>query len=242
MEWRDSGILLTSRRHGEAAAIIEVFTQDHGRHAGVVQGGGARRMAPILQPGAQLAVSWRARLEDHIGTFSVEPIQSRAAGLMADALTLAAFGTVAALLSQGLPEREAHPQLYAHTITLANSLALGSDWLAEYVRWELLLLRELGYGLDLDQCAVTAQQNDLAYVSPKTGRAVSRAAAGEWADKLLPLPDIMLGGVVSSPENVVQALTTTGYFLEHRAFPALGHRQLPAARARLIAALQRRFN
>lgn len=239
MDWRDTGILLSYKRHGEAAAIIEVFTEHHGRHAGVVQGGASRRFAPILQPGAQLSLAWRARLEDHIGTFSAEPIRSRAAGLMADALCLAAFGSVSSLLVQALPEREAHPQLYFATLTLADAMAEGGDWIATYVAWEVLLLQELGYGLDLNQCAVTGARENLTYVSPRSGRAVAQGAGGEWTDQLLPLPAILRGGEFTNVADALSALGTTGYFLEHRVFPALGRDALPEARNRLLARLGR---
>jgi len=241
MDWRDSGILLAVRRHGESAAIIEVFTEQHGRHAGVVQGGASRKFAPILQPGAQLALTWRARLEDHIGTFSVEPIKSRASGLMEDALRLAAFGAIAGLLTQAMPEREAHPAMYLQTLTLLDHLATGEDWIADYIGWEMLLLRDLGYGLDLSECASTGSRDDLIYVSPKSGRAVSQGGAGEWAAQMLPLPPVMRGGAVAGGEDIINALKTTGYFLEHRLFPALGREKLPEARARLLSRLGRQF-
>lgn len=241
MDWSDTGILLTLRRHGESAAIIEVFTAQHGRHAGVVQGGASRKFAPFLQPGAQLALTWRARLEDHIGTFSVEPMKSRAAGLMSDAARLSGFGALSSLLMLCLPEREAHEALYQTTIALADRLSDAEDWVEAYIAWEVQLLQEVGFGLDLNQCAVTGNTEDLAYVSPRSGRAVSRAAAGKWADKLLPLPPLLRGKQVETYQDISQAFETTGYFLQHRVFPALGHQNLPEARARLLSALRRRF-
>lgn len=239
MDWRDTGLLLSSRRHGETAAIIEVFSLDHGRHAGVVHGGVSRKLAPVLQPGAQLSLAWRARLEDHIGTFSVEPITSRAAGLMADATRLSAFNAIAAMLTQALPEREPHPALYEATIEITNLLADGAQWFGAYIGWELVFLRDLGYGLDLNRCAVTGAVDGLAYVSPKSGRAVARDAAGIWVDQLLPLPEILCGGQYTTMADVISALKTTGYFLEHRLFPALGRDRLPEARSRLLARLGR---
>lgn len=238
MDWRDEGALLAVRRHGETSAIIEVFTAGHGRHAGVVRGGASRRLAPILQPGAQLDVAWRARLEDHIGTFTVEPIRSRA-GLMADRLALGALNAACALLHAALPEREAHPGLYSATIRLFDRIGEGPDWLSSYVRWELGLLEDLGYGLDLSSCARTGSRDDLAYVSPRTGRAVARGAAGAWADRLLPLPPCLLGQGPADPAGIALALHTTGHFLEHRLFPDLGHRPMPEARRRFAAMLAR---
>lgn len=238
MEWRDEGALLSVRQHGETSAIIEVFTAGHGRHAGVVRGGTSRRIAPVLQPGAQLALTWRARLHEHIGAFTVEPVRSRAAAVMADRRALAALGSVTALLAFALPEREPHPALYARTVALLDALASGADWPADYVRWELALLEELGFGLDLGRCAATGSTEDLAYVSPRSGGAVSRRGAGEWADRLLPLPPVLLGGP-AAPGDLARALTTTGHFLDRWLVPALGDRPLPAARGRLVAALTR---
>lgn len=240
VDWRDEGALLTVRRHGETSAIIEVFTAEHGRHAGVVRGGTSRKIAPILQPGAQLDVTWRARLDEHIGAFTVEPIKSRAALVMSDRLTLAGLNATVALLAYALPERESHPQLYARTITLLDMIGVTDAWPLAYLRWELALLDELGFGLDLSKCAVTGEIDDLAYVSPRTGRAVGAEAAGEYADRLLPLPPALLGYSQGDMEGICEGLVTTGYFLETRVAPALGDKPLPDARARLIEALGRR--
>ena len=234
MEWRDQGILLSNRRHGETSAIIEVFTPAHGRHAGVVRGGASRKLAPILQPGAQLDLTWRARLEDHIGTFTVEPVRSRAAVSMGDRLTLAGLNAVCALLLFTCPEREAHPVLYARTEQLLDLLGQTDVWPLAYLRWEMTLLDEMGFGLDLSTCAVLgAQANDLSFVSPRSGRAVSRAGAGEWADKLLPLPACLLGGG-GDDRDVSEGLRVTGHFLTNHLAPQLGNLPLPAARARFV--------
>ncbi|PJE36613.1 DNA repair protein RecO [Pseudooceanicola lipolyticus] len=239
MEWRDHGILLSTRRHGETAAIIEVFTEDHGRHAGVVRGGASRKIAPVLQPGAQLDLAWRARLEDHIGTFHVEPLRSRAAAAMSGRLALAGLNAVCALVGFCLPEREAHGRLYRQTERLLDLLGQDEIWPLAYLRWELALLEETGFGLDLSACAVTGAQDDLVYVSPKSGRAVSRAGAGDWAARMLPLPPCLRGEGTAPDAEVVQALRTTGYFLEQKLAPELGHRPLPEARARFVAAFSR---
>ena len=234
MEWRDQGMLLAVRRHGESAAIIEVFTAAHGRHLGVVRGGASRRAAPVLQPGAELDVTWRARLDEHIGSFTVEPLRQRTA-LMDDGAALAALNAVCALLGHALPERAAHPVLYAATVTLLDALA-GEGWALRYLLWERLLLEELGFGLDLSACAVTGATGDLCYVSPRTGRAVSRAAAGDWAERLLPLPACMTGGPADAA-GLAQGLRLTGHFLT-RELAATG-RPLPEARARLVDLLAR---
>lgn len=239
MEWRDEGALLSVRQHGETAAIIEVFTARHGRHLGVVRGGVSRKIAPILQPGAQLDVTWRARLDEHIGAFTVEPIRSRTAQAMADRRALAALGAVTALLAFALPEREPHPRLYARTVALLDAIGVVPGWEADYLRWELALLEELGFGLDLARCAATGATEDLAYVSPKSGAAVSRKGAGDWADRLLPLPPVLRGEGDAGPEQIVAALGTTGWFIEHRLIGGLGDRPLPPARARLLEAIGR---
>ena len=193
MEWRDQGILLGARPHGENAAIVEIFTPAHGRHMGVVRGGTGRKIAPILQPGAQLDVAWRARLENHIGTFSVELIRSRAAQSMSDRLALAGLNSVMALLSFGLPEREPHLTLYDQSTQLLDLLDQPELWPLAYLRWEMHLLEVLGFGLDLSCCAATGSEEDLIYVSPRSGRSVSAVGAGVWANRLLALPSCMLG-------------------------------------------------
>jgi DNA repair protein RecO (recombination protein O) len=233
MEWRADGILLAARRHGETAAILEVFTEAEGRYAGVLQGGASRRMAPVLQPGAQLDVTWRARLSEHIGSFRVEPLKNRAADVMADRLALAGLGSVCALLAFCLPERAPYPALYRLSATLLDGLG-APRWAEAYLGWEKALLAEMGFGLDLETCAVTGAVEDLTYVSPRTGRAVSRAAAGVWADRLLPFPPCLAGGAVDAPEDLVQALRTTGHFLSDHLAPSLGNQRLPVARQRLV--------
>jgi DNA repair protein RecO (recombination protein O) len=241
MEWREAGILLSSRPHGESAAIIEMFTPSHGRHVGVVRGGASRRLQPVLQPGAQLDVAWRARLEDHIGAFTVEPLRSRAAASMGDRLSLSGLNAVLALLRFCLPEREAHPRLYAHSEALLDLLGQPDLWPLAYLRWEMLLLEELGFGLDLSECAVLGHKaNDLSFVSPRTGRAVSRAGAGDWADRLLPLPPCLLGQGNAPDTEVAQALGVTGYFIRHHLAPDLGDKPVPEARARFLARLEAR--
>ncbi|GFE50983.1 DNA repair protein RecO [Roseobacter cerasinus] len=241
MDWRDEGILLSTRRHGETSAIIDVFTPEHGRHSGVVRGGTSRKIAPILQPGAQLDVTWRARLEDHIGSFQVEPVRSRAAAALGDRLALAGLNAVTALLSFSLPEREPHARLYRRSEQLLDLLDQPEVWPLAYLKWELCLLEEMGYALDLDACAVTGQRGDLAFVSPKSGRAVSRAAAGEWATRLLPLPDVLRGVGSGSDAEVAEGYRTTGHFLTAHLAADLGNKPLPEARARFVEAFTRRL-
>jgi DNA repair protein RecO (recombination protein O) len=233
MEWRAEGIVLGVRRHGEHAAIVDLLTADHGRHLGVVRGGASRKMAPLLQPGAQLDATWRARLDQHMGSYTVDLIRGRAAGAMEDRLTLAGLSAVCALLSFALPERHAYPALYAHSLALLDGL--GADrWPEAYLGWEQALLEETGFGLDLSACAVTGVTQGLAYVSPRTGRAVSVAGAGQWADRLLPLPGVMRGVPGDDRREVVLGLQTTGHFLSTHLAGALGDRPLPPARQRLV--------
>jgi DNA repair protein RecO (recombination protein O) len=239
MEWRDQGILLSSRRHGETSAIIEVFTPAQGRHLGIVRGGTSRKIAPILQPGAQLDLTWRARLEDHIGAFTVEPVRSRAAVAMGDRMALAGLNAVTALVAFCLPEREVHLPLYLRTEALLDLLGQGDLWPLAYLRWELSLLEELGYGLDLTCCAVTGATDGLAYVSPKSGRAVSLSGAGEWADRLLPLPEVLRGLGGADNSEIAEAFRTTGYFLTEHLAADLGQKPLPQARARFVEAFSR---
>lgn len=236
MEWTDEGVLLSMRLHGESSAIVEMFTAAHGRHLGVVRGGASRRMAAMLQPGSQLALRWRARLDDHLGVFTVEPLAARA-GIMADALALAGLNSICALLHVALPEREAHLPLWRTTMVLLARLEARLDWVPDYLRWEMLLLDELGFGLDLATCAVTGSREDLAYVSPKSGRAVSRGGAGDWAARLLPLPPVLLGQGPATPPEVALALALTGHFLDKGLQPLLMGKPLPEARARLLRML-----
>jgi DNA repair protein RecO (recombination protein O) len=242
MEWREEGILLAVRKHGETAAIIEVFTEGHGRHAGVVRGGTSRKIAPTLQPGAQLDVTWRARLEDHLGAFSVEPVRSRVAQFMEGRETLAALNAVTTLLSFALPERERHAALYQRTLALLDMIGEGSFWPLAYLRWELSLLEDLGFGLDLSRCTVTGTSDNLTFVSPKTGRAVSQAGAGEWVEKLLPLSPALLGRGDGSDTELLEGLKVTGHFLTTQLAPALGDRLLPQPRQRFLDVLARRLS
>ena len=239
IEWSDEGALLSTRPLGESSMIIEVFTPQHGRHAGVVRGGTSRKIAPHLQPGAQLSVAWKARLNDHLGAFTVEPIRSRAAQSMSDRLALSGLNAVCALLSRVLPEREPHLPLYERTIALLDLLGQPEIWPLAYLRWEQALLEEMGFAMDLSACAVRGVNEDLAFVSPKSGRAVSREAAGDWADRLLPLPPVLAGKGDAGNAQIAIALGTTGYFIEHRLIKGLGDKPMPAARQRLIDAISR---
>ncbi len=236
MDWTGDGIVLTARPHGESAAIIEVLTAEHGLHRGVVRGGSGRRLTPILQPGTTLQVTWRARLDDQLGHFTVEPLRSRAAAIMADPDRLAALNALCALMVFALPERDPHPRLYAIAVALLDRLADGEAWFGAYLAFERALLDDTGYGLDLSECAVTGEVDGLAFVSPRTGRAVTAEAAGAWSARLLPLPALLLDPTTpESRAQMAQGLMTTGHFLHDILAPALGHKPLPEARSRLAA-------
>ncbi len=238
MEWRDEGILLWVRRHGESNVILEALTREHGRHAGLVRGGASKKQAAVLQPGAQLSLEWNARLAEHLGNFKADLIRSRAASIMAHREALAALNTVSAMLVQFQPEREPNPKIYADTLALVDGLADNDRlWPVSYAFWELGLLNALGFGLDLRTCASTGQTEDLVYVSPRSGRAVCRAAGGPFADRMLPLPAFLLGQGTPTIGAVREALRTTGYFLEHWVCPAFEVEKLPDARTRLVRVL-----
>lgn len=236
IDWTDEGVVLSRRAHGETSAIVEVFCAGHGRVAGVVRGGASRRMAPVLEPGSQVAVRWRARVEGHLGRFEVEPVRSRAAQVLGDRRALAGLNGLCALVRFGVPEREACADFYRTSLPLFD--LLGQEvWPLAYLRWEMALLAQAGFGLDLSRCAVVGAANDLSFVSPRTGRAVSRAGAGKWADRLLPLPPVMLGEG-GDDAQVVEGLLVTGHFLHHHMAVAVD-RAVPEARGRLIDLLAR---
>lgn len=236
MEWQADGTVIARRPFGENGVIIEVLTAGQGRHAGLVPGGASRRRAAMLQPGSRLQLRWRARRDDQLGTFTAEPLRARA-GLLADPLALAGLNAVCALLSFALPERDPHPRLADQTEALLDAMESGGDWAARYLLWEMLLLDEMGFGLDLSRCAVTGAREGLAYVSPRSGRAVSRQGAGDWADRLLPLPALMGGAGDNRGRGLQEGLAITGHFLESRIAAELAGRRLPAARDRLMRRL-----
>ena len=238
MEWSDEGIVLSARPHGEGGMVVSLLTRTHGRHAGFVAGGGAKRNRPVWQTGNVVEATWRARLAEQLGNFAGELREPHAARAMDVAAELAGLSAACAVIDSALPEREPHPAMYEGFH--AFLLALGHDgWPAIYVRLELGLLQELGFGLDLEKCAATGVTDDLAFVSPKTGRAVSRDAAEPYKGKLLALPPFLsTGGLPSDDDELRQGLDLTGFFLERHVFWP-HNKPLPPARARLIESLQR---
>ncbi|MEM7058016.1 MAG: DNA repair protein RecO [Pseudomonadota bacterium] len=238
MEWRDEGILLWVRRHGEKNAVIEALSAEHGRHAGLVRGGASNSVSALLQPGAQLSLEWNARLAEHLGNYKVDLIRSRAATIMTDRVSLACLNVVSALLVQFLPEREPNKQMYSSTLDVVDALAQQDRfWPYRYAQWELKLLEILGFGLDLSRCASTGATEDLTFVSPRSGRAVCRTAGAPFADRMLPLPSFLLGARKPQIGDVREALRMTGYFLKHWVCDAYDIQDLPESRTRLVRLL-----
>lgn len=231
LEWQDSAIVLSVRGHGETGGIASLLTRDHGRAAGYVYGATSARSRGILEPGNLVAVHWRAKAADQLGMFSLELEKSHAADVMDDPAKLTALQAACALADRALPEREAHAGVYGGLRALLASFA-AAHWAPAYVYWELGLLRELGFGLDLSKCAATGAAEELIYVSPKSGRAVSAAAGEIYKEKLLRLPPSLRGEGGFEEGDVLDGLRLTGHFLLHRVF-AQGHVNLPEPRLRL---------
>nr|WP_321457482.1 DNA repair protein RecO [uncultured Cohaesibacter sp.] len=240
MEWTDEAIVLGTKKHGETSVLLEVMTRAHGRAFGLVKGGRSRRMQPILQPGNSLAVTWRARLENHLGQMAIELETSRAAKLMA--LPLGTYGVqFIAELTRLLPERVAHPYLYQALSVIVDAFEEGDVAGELMVRYELALLTELGYGLDLAQCAATGRKDNLIYVSPKSGRAVCQEAGQPYKDRMLPLPSFLRGESLSNRvafEELSEGFALTSFFLDRHVYQPLG-RHAPELRRNFIEAVRK---
>jgi len=238
ISWEDQGIILAVRRFGEHDAIVTLLTETQGRHVGIVKGGGGRRNRGVLQPGNHVKAWWRARLDEHLGIFTIEGLRPFAADAMSSAAVLTGLSALCAMAEATLPEREPHAAIYRQTLHLLEHLGV-TGWEAEYVQWELALLRDMGYGLDLTVCAATGVKEDLAYVSPRTGRAVSRAAAEPYVPRLLVLPPFLREENAQEQDavesaHIAQGLALTGHFFETHVFRP--HRQqIPASRARFAS-------
>ena len=239
MEWIDEAIMLAARPHGENAAVVTLLTHDHGRHVGLLPGGQGRKAQPTLQPGNLVRAQWRARLAEQLGNYQLEPLSSTAAAWLDSPEILAVIASAVAVTEASLPERQPVPGLYAGLKALL-SLRDATLWGPVYVKWELGLLQALGYGLDLTQCAAGIAGDDLAYVSPRTGRAVSKSAGQPYHDKLFHLPPFLLGGDWDAA-GILQGLELTGHFLSRYIFANPHSRlliaipgDLPQARHRLV--------
>jgi DNA repair protein RecO (recombination protein O) len=238
MDFTDDAIVLSARRHGEANLVLSALTKEHGRHLGLVKGGASRRQRPNLEIGNRLKLVWHARREEQLGSFTVEPLGSVSAQLLDQPLRLAGLASACAVADIVLPEREPHEDVFAATATLIAAIAEGiEDWTAAYVRWELALLASLGFGLDLSRCAATGETENLAYVSPKSGRAVSREAGKGYRDRLLPLPSFLISAAAPGRDDILAGLRLTGYFLDrHVLHGPVTDRRLEA-RARFLERL-----
>ena len=238
MEFTEQAFVLSARAHGETGAVVELLTEERGRWAGHVAGGASRRMRPFLQPGARVLASYRARTAEQLGSAMLEPMGEGPAALFDDPCALACLSAAAAVAQGALPEREPHPGAFLALEALITALGVSDIWPAVFVRFEAGLLEELGFGLDLSRCAATGAPDDLVYVSPRTGRAVSRAAGEPYRERLLALPPFLLsalGGLAAG--DVDAGLALTGHFLEQFVFAPL-NRPLPPARVWLIERLQ----
>ena len=237
MDWSDEGVILSVRPHGETGAVLELFTRAHGRHLGLVHGGRSRKLRPILQTGNHVDATWKARLADHLGHFAVELRKGFAAGVMDDAAALAALTSLVAL-TRLLPERDPHPNLFEVTLFVLGFLDERAVWPALLVRWELALLEELGFGLDLASCAATGRTTHLRYVSPKSGRAVSAEAGEPYKGRLLALPAFLRADPSGdvTPTDVRAGFALTGHFLEARVLRPR-EQAMPGARMRLLSYL-----
>jgi len=235
MEWTAPAVVLDARPLGEGGAVVTLLTEEHGRHAGLAKGGASRRQAGLWQTGNLVEGHWVARLSDQLGSLSGEMVHPAAALAMEDPLALAVLSSACALAADALPEREPHPRAFHALVSLIGHLAGGAEGvMADYVRWEALLLAELGYGLDLSACAVSGAREGLTHVSPKSGRAVAGGAAGPWLERLLPLPRLLRDAEDrGDPAAWIAGLRVTGHFLERDAFGAR-HRAVPAARGLLL--------
>ena len=241
-EWQADAIIISVRPHGEGNAVVSLLTADYGRHAGLVRGGASKKMRGTVQPGNRVQASWRARLSEQLGQMQLELTQAVAARFLDSPMRLAGVASVCALLEGALPEREPNERLYAGTDALLSVISMDDNdegWLEGYVRWELGLLHAAGYQLDLDRCAASGETTNLAYVSPKSGGAVSRHHAGQFANRLLALPGF-LGGVACPSHDWVAGLDLTGYFLAKRVFAA-HNADIPAARRRLADIVETRY-
>lgn len=236
MEWSDDGIVLGVRPFGEHSAILEALTRQHGRHSGLVRGATSKRMKGMLEPGSLLSLGWRARIDEQLGNYSFELVSARAAGFFDDGLKLAGLSSACAICAVTLPEREVHARVFEAFDGLLQVMSLEASpaWVKSYVRFELVLLEDLGFGLDLSQCAVSGAREGLSLVSPVSGRAVTETAAGEFASRLLALPAFLLSNDGEADvQQLADGLALTGFFLGKSVLEPNGG-AMPAARRRFI--------
>jgi len=239
MEWTDDAIVLGTRKHGEANAILEVMTRDHGRHLGLVRGGAGSRLRPVLQPGNTVHVTWRARLDEHLGHYVVEPLRLHGASQLAASHVV--YGVIhLAALCRLLPERDPHPDVHDRLQAMIEHLDEPLMAGTQMARFELNMLAELGFGLDLGSCAATGSLDDLGFVSPKSGRAVSRRAAEPWQERLLRLPAFLADAGAASTDDIADGFALTGFFLERHVLEPRGLSFAEAREGFVAAVLGRR--
>lgn len=223
MQWQDEGIVIGVRRHGETSVVAELMTRQRGRHLGLVRGGRSRSMQPVLQPGNRVEAVWRARLDEHLGDYKLEPLELRAARLMEHATSVYGVQAMGALLRL-LPERDPHPHLYEALNVILDHMDDPAGAGELFVRFELAVLNDLGFGLDLSECAATGRRDDLIYVSPKSGRAVCREAGAPYAERLLVLPGFLAPATSTgaSRESLIEAFRLSGFFLHRHVYEPRG--------------------
>ena len=247
LEWTDEGLILSIRPHGERNAVISLFTMENGRHVGLVHAYDASSKRGTVQTGNLVQAKWRARLSEHLGTYQLELIKNPSAVLLDDAVKLAGLSSCCAILDVSLPEREANLSVWQATTALIDIISLADhleDWLGFYIKWEMNLLDQLGFGLNLHSCALSGLTDSLIYVSPRSGRAVHRDYAGDYADRLLRLPSFLQSEMSTAPVSdraFLDGLTLTGHFVCRRVF-SLIHKELPHARLRLAHLVAKRYN
>ena len=221
MNWSDEGIILSKRKHGEQSIIITLMTAEHGRHAGLVRGGAGRRARGIYETGNYVSVAWRARLEEHLGTYNCELLKPNSAFVLDNPIRLAGLSSACAVIECALPEREPHTEIYDSLLELLGGIE-NKNWVRSYIRWELSILKQLGFGLDLTACVATGSRDNLIYVSPRSGQAVSEKAGAPYKQKLLPLPSFLVDQTNASrttaPADLVNGLKLTGHFFERQVF------------------------
>lgn len=239
MQWQDEGIIIGVKRHGETSVIAELMTRERGRHLGLVRSGRSRTMQPVLQPGNRVEAVWRARLDEHLGEFRLEPLQLRAARLMETATAVYGVQAMGALLRL-LPERDPHPHLFEALDIILDALDNPADAGELFVRFELAVLNDLGFGLDISECAATGLREELIYVSPKSGRAVSREAGAPYADRMLALPAFLGEGAVAAADcdSLATAFRLTAFFLHRHVYEPRGLTEQAAREGFVQAALK----
>ena len=240
MEWTDDSVILDTRRHGETSIIVNLLSQQYGRFSGLVRGGASKNKRAIIQPGNKVLTRWRARLAEHLGTFECELIDAHASCYLNEPILLSAMNSACSIISSTLPEREPHQAIYKGFIILLESLHK-SNWATIYVKWEVGVLGELGFGLDLTTCAATGTNDNLTHVSPKSGKAVCQSAARPYLDKLLPLPNFLVNGGNGKEADILAGLELTGYFFYHYVLAENGKKQ-PNARIRFVQNLNKLYS